>query len=829
MGDQENSAVLRDQLRQLRVLAGKPSADNLVADAERCGHSVSRAALAGVTSLSSTGGLRWATVEAFIDACVHYAARRGKQLSPESVDKGLWRERFDTACPNQRTSKTRREVRQRVGLVPRLADCFQTRIVVAQLGSATEGGGTAVLTGAPTHLLTGLGGVGKTQLAAYFAERLWGQDQLNLLVWISATSRPAILAAYAQAAIDLAISGANGVDIERDAARFHAWLTTTDRRWLIVFDDLTRAADIQSLWPPANPAGRTVVTTRLREAALIAADRNLIQVGVFATHEATAYMKSRLREYPDLADDLSAVAVALGNLPLALSQATAFMINEQVASSEYRRRFDDRRRRLEDLVPPPDHLPDDYARTVAATLSLSIEAADTCRPAGLATYLLQLASVLDADGIPVSVFMTMVARDWLARSRAGDTLQGAGAVQLDVETVRSVMRCLHRLNLIDVDGWSVTLHGLVQRVMRDQFTDDRLASLAWIGADAVLEAWPEVERDPLLGQQLRACTSSLTEQPGGLFRSHGAHHVVFRCGHSLGDAGLVRDAYTYFEGIRSHADHRFGPNHITTFAARAGMAHWVGKHSSGESAYAAAEDYKDLLADQQRAFAPDHPDVLKTRAELVYWLGQAWQFDEAIAVGKELLADQRRVLGVDNPAVFETRRHVAHWAFGAGDVAQAVTAYEELLADQQRVLGNDHASTLKTREALAEVSARSDVAGTITANEELLADQERVLGADHPSTLETRRRLAEHYGWATGPDRAVAEFESLLGDLLRVLGPEHELTLGTRRSLGDWRARAGDSAGAIAEFEVLFDDMVRLYGRLHHHTQMVARRIAALR
>jgi hypothetical protein len=287
----------------------------------------------------------------------------------------------------------------RIGLVPPPAGAFQDRLASEELEDlATAGRGTTVLAGASTRSLSGLGGVGKTQLAVHLAEQLWREGVLDVLVWIPANSRQAILASFAQAAIDLAVSGAAGTDTERDAARFHTWLTSTDRRWLIVLDDLTATADLHQLWPPNAPSGRTVVTTRLRGAGLLSAGRHLITVGTFTEGEAVGYLLARLAEQPGLLDDTVGVAADLGCLPLALAQATAFMIDEQVPCSDYRQRFADRRARLDDLVPDPvgpTGLPDDYQRTVAATLSLSVDIANTIRPAGLARPLLELAGVLD--------------------------------------------------------------------------------------------------------------------------------------------------------------------------------------------------------------------------------------------------------------------------------------------------------------------------------------------------------------------------------------------------------------------------------------------------
>jgi hypothetical protein len=55
-----------------------------------------------------------------------------------------------------------------------------------------------------TQVLSGLGGVGKTQLAAGLARRVWRERSVDLLVWVPATSRDAIVAGYVEAAENVA-------------------------------------------------------------------------------------------------------------------------------------------------------------------------------------------------------------------------------------------------------------------------------------------------------------------------------------------------------------------------------------------------------------------------------------------------------------------------------------------------------------------------------------------------------------------------------------------------------------------------------------------------
>ncbi|MCW2144252.1 hypothetical protein BXY51_008858 [Actinoplanes cyaneus] len=119
-----------------------------------------------------------------------------------------------------------------VGVVPPRAASYQSRTEAAHLAAALKAGRTAVL----TQILSGLGGIGKTQLAADLARQSLHDGRVDLLVWAVATSPEAVIARYAQADTDL--HGREDSDPRRGADRFLAWLATTDRRWLVVLDDL---------------------------------------------------------------------------------------------------------------------------------------------------------------------------------------------------------------------------------------------------------------------------------------------------------------------------------------------------------------------------------------------------------------------------------------------------------------------------------------------------------------------------------------------------------------------------------------------------------------
>lgn len=104
-----------------------------------------------------------------------------------------------------------------VGVLPKKADCFQDRAAVQELRRAVAGGGTAVL----CQVLAGMGGVGKTQLAAHYARQVWAEGGLDLLVWVAATTREAVIAVYAQAAEQILRADPDEPEAAADA--FLAW------------------------------------------------------------------------------------------------------------------------------------------------------------------------------------------------------------------------------------------------------------------------------------------------------------------------------------------------------------------------------------------------------------------------------------------------------------------------------------------------------------------------------------------------------------------------------------------------------------------------------
>lgn len=495
-----------------------------------------------------------------------------------------------------------------IGRMPQLASCFQQRRTSVDLARAARAGRSAVL----AQVLAGMGGVGKTQLAVRFARDLLDGREIDVLVWVTAASQEAIVSRYAEAATSLGAATTGDGDPERAATALLGWLERTDQRWLVVLDNLDTPADAAGWWPPASPNGRTLVTTRRRDAVLTAHGRVLVDVDLFAPAEAVGFLTRVIGDVRRLAD-VERLAADLGYLPLALAQAGAYLQDRRLTCAQYRARLADRRRRLAELVPEAGSLPDEHRDTVAATWTLSMEAADALHPAGLAGPLLRMAALLEPNGIPSAVFTAGPVLAHLSGRR------GPGR-PVDADDARDALRNLHRLSLanLDEDGCLLRVHALLQRAVREAAGPDEAPALVTAAADALLRIWPEIERDATDAQLLRGNTEALhTHGQAHLWSGqNGCHPVLFRAGNSLGEIGLAAAAADYFEAMRRTATDRLGADHADTLTTRHELARWRGE--AGDPA-GAAHAYTELLDDRLRVLGPDHPETLRTREDLARW------------------------------------------------------------------------------------------------------------------------------------------------------------------------------------------------------------------
>lgn len=592
----------------------------------------------------------------------------------------------------------------------------------ATLSRSVESGGAAIV-------LSGMGGVGKTQLAVDIAERLWTNGDVDLLIWAAAGSRESIVADYARVAAVL--TGTADLNLEAGARRLLDWLASARCRWLVVLDDLDSPAHVARWWPPRTEAGRVVVTTRRHDAALRGDGRLIIDVDLFTPAESRRYLTAKLG---DAAPGIDDVAEDLGHLPLALSQAAAYMLDRSLTCADYLRRLLDQRRTLASLVPEDDGLPDQYRVTIDATWSLSIQRADQRVPVGLARPLMEMFSLSDPNGLPAALLCTEPLLAYLSRRVHRS---------VTAEQAHDAFAVLRRLNLVTHDPESryreVRVHAMLQRSTRDRLsTPDMITATAVLGT-ATNHLWMDGIHDPLLWLVLRTngeATGTATRPRLGLATDEQASP---RARALMSPEEWAKLSVTYLTAVRAAAVTVLGAEHPDTLTAAHNLANWQGRIGDVS---AAAITFGEIYAARRRAPGHTDLDLIRDRHSLAESRGEVMGAEAVLTELADLLADCAHALGADHPETFAVRYGVARWRGRSGDWGGAAVAFEQLHDDVRAALGADHVDTIGIRYGMARARRRAgEHAAAAMSYERLYTDHLRVFGSDHPDTRTARQSL----------------------------------------------------------------------------------------
>jgi len=520
--------------------------------------------------------------------------------------------------------------------------------------------------------LGGMGGTGKTQLAAAIAHTLWSRGAVDLVLWVTASGRDAVLTGYAQALGDVGLPDPyEGPEVA--ASHFLAWLAETPRPWLAVLDDLTDPAVLDGLWP-WGPNGRVLVTTNRPDAALRAHSPRAVELGPFSDRESLAYLSTKLQADRDQWTGALDLAADLGFLPIALAQAGTLIAYTGIDCRDYRAQMAEWRQHLGATNGTPPQV-------VAGTGGLALEYADRLPPAGLARPMLALISMLDPNGIPGAVLTAPAACAYLSRF--------GGAAPVDEVQARTAVHALGRLGLVTIDTTSaartVRVHELVQAASRQSLSTAECDAAALAAADALLQAWPPPQAVPAAsGQALRDCTARLHQIAGVLLWNPECHPVLVRAGQCLDNAGLAGPAIAYWQSMIDIGRPTLGATHAHTILAADRLA----------AAYDAAGRHLDaipvherVLAERERELGPSHPDTLNARNSLARTYRAAGRGGDAVRLAERALADCERIQGPRHPDSLAARSELAQAYLSAGLRDEAIAVFEIALAGQKQALG----------------------------------------------------------------------------------------------------------------------------------------------
>jgi hypothetical protein len=343
--------------------------------------------------------------------------------------------------------------------------------LLGSLAGRLAGGGAAAV----TQVLQGGGGVGKTSLAVEYAYRQ--RSQFDTVWWVRAEQPTTLVSDLAELGAALGLAEAGQPDQQLTVAAVRRWLADHDR-WLLVLDNAAAPEGPSGLRAPLGRLldllpqvlhGQVLVTSR---DAHWEHHATLAELEVFRPEEAVAFLLARSGNSDEAA--ATEIAELLGWLPLALEQAGAYVRETRIPLAAYL----DRLRQYPSVTVTKGRPRDrDPADTVATTWQLSVK---RVRPIPGAVALLEVCAFLGSEEIPRNLFTQTL-----------DPMPAELAVLAgDPFALDEAVAGLRRFGLAKADEQTLTVHRLVQQLIRNQLDPTAAASRVGAAVRLLAEAFP---------------------------------------------------------------------------------------------------------------------------------------------------------------------------------------------------------------------------------------------------------------------------------------------------------------------------------------------------
>lgn len=621
--------------------------------------------------------------------------------------------------------------------------------------------------GAAFQALSGLGGVGKTQLALEYAYLF--ASSYDVVWWLRAEEPATLAADFADLAMALRLPGRNESDQRVSIEIVKQWLSRSGR-WLLIFDSVREPRDVA---PYLTPAGTGHVLVTSRHAAWRGVATPLPMRGL-KRDDAIAFLLSRTGSAdtdPTAQDEPAAqLAEALGDLPLALAQAGAYIEESGTTIAAYLDLF---QRRQEELL--RRGAGSESAPTVATTWDIAIRDARSRSPA--AAELLNLCAFLAPDDIP---------RDALGEGADRFPPVLAATVK-DPLALGDAVAALRRYSLIEVLEDGISVHRLVQAVVRERLPDDERKAWVERAASLVNQVFPTDLDDPAvrsLGKRWLPHVRAVAERAGAAgVAQETIAQVLYRAAKLSRKSGAYKDSRELFLRALGIATAIYGPDHAKVAAILSGLALALVLGDLGDPAEARRYAERALAIDEARLGTVDMA-VARDLNNLAHVSWRFGELDKARAYVERAIKIHEEIRGADDPELIRRLNNRGFLLREMRDLEGARQLLERALALGESRLGPDdpdvatfHSNLAAVLEELGEYPAAREHL------ERALSIGEAFYGPDHYAVAIRRNNLGVLLRTMGDLRSAREQLERAVEIGRKALGPDHRRVLKFERNL----------------------------------------------
>ncbi|MEU5069024.1 FxSxx-COOH system tetratricopeptide repeat protein [Streptomyces virginiae] len=681
---------------------------------------------------------------------------------------------------------------------------FTGRSIVLERMRDQLGGGMAVVLPQPQTLF-GLGGVGKTQVALEYVHRFMAD--YDLVWWISSEQTDDVVAALAELAVrlgaqtgeDMAAASQEAIDLLRRGV--------PSSRWLLVFDNADDPETLKRFFPPGGP-GHVLVTSRNQSWSQYG---DALPVDVFLREESIEHLQRRA---PGLSkEDAEQVAIAVGDLPLAVEQAGAWIAETATPVAAYIEQLAQQAASVLGLNQPPG-----YPEPVAATWNISIERLQSRSPA--AVRLLQLCAFLAPEPISANL---------LYSKEMIDALKPYDASLQEKLVLGRVIREIGRFALAKVDqvSNSIQVHRLVQAVIRSQMPEEDQREARHAVHRILAGARPDDDEpidNPETWPRFNTIWSHLTPSEARYCKEPETRRLLIDRVRYLWKRGDFKAAYQLGEELREAWKEMLGNDDLQYLYLRFHLSNIL--RSQGR--FVEAKELDEVTLERQRAvLGPSHPHTYMTMSGLANTLGALGQYGQAMELATDAHEGFSQIFHEAHPRTLAAANNLALNLRLVGQYTRAREIDQEVYDLRTEVLGPEHPYTLSSAQNLArdlrEVGRYEDSVQLLSRTYEIY---KRTLGRAFPGTLSAAKNLAVSLRRAGQLEDALrlttatraryrAKYTSVNPDLLSC-----ELNLAS-----DLFA-TGDPGGARDLAQEVVDEYMKVPGERHPYTLAAVNNLA---
>jgi tetratricopeptide (TPR) repeat protein/DNA-binding XRE family transcriptional regulator len=546
----------------------------------------------------------------------------------------------------------------------------------------------------PVQALTGLGGIGKTQVAVEYAYRAFALERYSYVLWITAANEETLLASFTALAERLpTIRSHRETDQHKLATAIVHWMERCKQPWLLIFDNVDDLSFIQP-YLPRSRNGKILLTTRVKAVGSLASP---IEVETMGMEESVEFLLRRAQRFDNAPnseiDEAGHLVKMLGQLPLALDQAGAYLEETGCSIHDYLQLC---QQDQYTLLARRGMQATGYPEAVSTTWSLSFQRLEQTDAA--AADLLRLCAFLAPDHIPEE-FLSAGAAYWPA------ALQAAVS---DPLRFNQMIEALLRFSLVKrlVEDHLLSLHRLVQAVQRERLEPEEQRQWVERLIRAVHSVFPRDPADPTTIQsqcqryleQAQVCDTWMQEYQMQL--PEGAD-VLDRTGVYLRECALYAEAEPLF--LRA-------------------------------------------LHMRERLLGTEHPDTAETLNNLAVLYSRQGQYTQAEPLYQRTLSIRERQLGAEHPDTADTINNLAILYYQQGNYKQSEAFHLQALRIREQQLGPEHyitAESLNNLAALYYQQVRYEEIEPLLLR--ALRIHERQWGLEHPDVAPALHNLANLY------------------------------------------------------------------------------------